>query len=273
MTRKEAIYDIKEILTKSNITDDSRLDDDYIGHLLDQKRAKEIRDTFKRQPVIEPIWLQDMGTVNLTPVNVAEDRNISFCECALSKAVIPPVVSIADPMGNIPDLGVYSIRSVCGKYEYFYKNVAQMGWLTHDSILSKFRYYTRVYNSIYLPNDIEKIRMLLILESPLDGYILENTYVTSGNLVVGITYLVTSGNVTHNSVVVFNGSTFVAANTTFTGSGKVKLDTQKRAMTNDDEYPMSSTMAEVVKMKIWTQDYGIEQQVIDDARNDSKDQS
>lgn len=260
-SKRELIFDIKMILEAGYITDESRLEEDYISYKIDQKRAKEIRDTFKRNPVIEPIWLQDYGIFSLTPVNKVEDRTISICDCKFSKAVLPTVVSITDNMSNISDLGTSSIRSATGENEFHYMNFQQLSMLHPDNILSKLRYYTKVGNSVYLTPEVNKARAVLILEKPLDGFVLDNTWVASGDLVSGIIYEVGSGNITYNAIRYFKGNTFTAnATTTFTGNGKVQFSNQKRAMTIDDEYPMSATMAEVVLTKIFTQDYGIEYQ-------------
>lgn len=272
MTRKELIWDVKMILEQATISDESRMEEDYIGYKIDQKRAKEIRDTFKRNPVIEPIWLQDYGIFTLTPVNKAEDRTVSICDCKFSKAVLPAVVSITDNMSNISDLGTTSIRSSTGEQEFHYMNFQQLSMLHPDSVLSKMRYYTKIGNAVYLTPEVFKARAVLILESPLDGYVLDNTYISSGSLVSGTVYEVGSGNILYNSVRYYKGQSFTAnATTTFTGTGKVQLYNQKRAMTNDDPYPMSATMAEVVLMKIFTQDYGIEAKRVSDIINNSQD--
>lgn len=274
-TRKEYIYDIIRLLTKAGITDESRLDKDHIGFLVDQRRAKEIRDTYKRNPVIETIWLQDYGITEFTPVNKAEDKAVSAINCKFSKAIIPPVVSINDPMSNTPDLGTYSIRSASGEHEFHYMNVQRMQYLHPDGIAIMFRYFTKIGNALYLTPEVKHARPLLILDSPLDGYVLDNSYINSGNLIVGVQYEVVSGNIIHNGTKYYKGGTqvFTAVNTTFTGTGKVQLVNQKRRMTNDDPYPMSYTMWEVVKMKILTQDFGIEQRVVADVTNDSQDQA
>jgi len=107
------------ILEACKITDDSRLNENYIGFKIDQKRAKEIRDTYKRNPVIEPIWLQDLGVCKTTPVNKIEDRAISICNCSFSKIVLPPIVSIVDNMSNQGNLGVHRLSSSDGSKEYF----------------------------------------------------------------------------------------------------------------------------------------------------------
>lgn len=273
MTRTELIFDCITILEAGNITDESRLDRDYIGYKIDQKRAKEIRDTYKRNPVIEPIWLQDYGIFTLSKVNKAEDRTISLCDCNFSKYVLPPVVMINDPLANVSDIGTFSIRSVNGDFEYQYMGVTKMNLLTSDNVLNNFSFYTKVGNAIYLTPEAQKARALLILERPLDGFVLDDSYVLSGNLVSGTLYEVASGAITYNAVIYHKAQTFTAnATSTFTGNGKVFLNNQKRQMTNDDEYPMSSTMAEVVLTKIWTIDFGIEAKQIADIREDKQDQ-
>ncbi len=270
MTRDALIFDAKTILEAAGITDESRLDEDYIGFKIDQKRAKEIRDTYNRTPIIEPVWRQDYGLFDLTPVNSAEDRSIISCDCKIAKAVLPPIVSFHDPMGNVPDLGV-SIRSACGKYDFNYMSLEKLNLIDENSIYSKFKYYTRVFNSIYLTTGPGKAKGIFVLENPLDGYVLDNTDYASGTLVNGTVYEVRNGNITYNGVRYQRGQTFTATSTTtFTGNGKVFVNNQKRRMTNSDEYPMSSTMAEVVLMKLFTQDYGIEASKVADIKNDSQ---
>lgn len=272
-SKREYIYDLKRILTRGGLTDESRLNNNHLGFLIDQRRAKEIRDSYKRNPVIEPIWLQDYGMVEFTPVTKEEDKSILACDCKFSKAVIPSVVSLMDPISNTSDLGVYSIRSSCGKFQFNQISADKLPLLHSDGIMSKFKYFTRVGNAIYLTPVVKKARIFLILDSPLDGYVLDNLYIPSGNLVVGTVYEVASGNITHNSVKYQIGQTFTAVSKVFTGLGKVQYNNQKRRMTIDDQYPMSHTMAEVVKMKILTQDFGFEATVVDDLKNDSQDDS
>lgn len=272
MTRNALIWDIKIILEAAGITDESRIDVDYVGFKLDQKRAKAIRDCYKRNPVIEPVWLQDYGIFSLTPVNKAEDRAVAICDCKFSKAVLPPIVSINDPMSNQADLGIHRISSACGRYEFHQLPISKLALVDPDSLYSKFRYFSRVFNSIYLTPETRNARAILILENPLDGYVLDDTDKASGSLVSGSVYEVRSGNVTYNGTKYYKGQTFTANSTsTFTGLGKVFLQSQKRQMTGDDEYPMSSTMAEEVLMKIFTEDYAIEAKRIADIKNDSQD--
>src|SRR3990172_3674224 len=194
-TKREYIYDLKRLLTRGNLTDETRLVNNHLGFLLDQRRAKEIRDSYKRNPVIEPIWIQDYGMVDLTPVHKAEDLSILSCGCKFSKGEIPSVVSLMDPISNTSDLGTYSIRSSCGSFVFNQISSSQIHLLHPDGIMGKIKYFTKVGNNIYLTPIVQKIRAFLILDSPLDGYVMDDLYILSGNLVVGIVYIVASGNV------------------------------------------------------------------------------
>lgn len=270
-SRLQYIYDVKRLLTKARVSDETRLNNNHLGFLLDERRAKEIRDTYKRNAVIEPVWLQDYGVFDLTPVQKAEDKGIAFSNCKYSKAEIPKVISLMDPISNTSDIGTYSIRSVSGEHQYNYMSADKTHLISQDSIMSKMRFFTKVGNMIYLAPEIRKARAILILDSPLDGYVLDNLDIPSGSLVVGTAYEVRDGSIVHNSITYQQGQSFTAATTTYTGSGKVQYVNQKRRMTNNDPYPMSHTMAEVVKMKIMTQDFGIDANVVADIKNDSID--
>jgi uncharacterized membrane protein YidH (DUF202 family) len=113
----------------------------------------------------------------------------------------------------------------------------------------------------------------LILESPLNGFVIDSEYVISGNLTVGTQYEVFDNQIIHNAVVYNPGQLFTAVATTYTGVGLVKYKNQKRQMTNDDEYPLSHTMMESIILKILTIDYKIEMAQINDIRNNSTDTS
>ena len=111
---------------------------------------------------------------------------------------------------------------------------------------------------------------MLILENPLDGFVFTTENVTA--LEVGVSYIVMSDQITHNSTIYNSGDTFTAVNTTFTGTGKVQYSNQKRPMRNSDPYPFSKSQMEIVIMKILTQEYGIEASRVAEIRNNSQDE-
>lgn len=277
MTRTEAVYNVINPLTKAGYTDDSRIDPDYVGFLIDKYRAKEIRDSYNRHPMIDPIWLQDYGVVDFTEVNYADDKTFTFLDCKLAKATLPPVVSFYNAMASMNNLGVFSVRAVSGKQEYFFKAYAKFLDVLQDlpanHPLSKFSYYTKIGNAIYAKgtgdNVPTKLRPILILEKPLDGYVLTTENVTS--LTIGTVYEVVEGQIIHNTIAYNKGDLFTAITKLFTGNGLVQYQNQKRRMTNTDPYPFSPAQMDIVVMKILTQEYGIEATKIADLRNDSQD--
>jgi len=281
-TRAEFIYDVITILTKANFTDDSRLEPDYIGYKLDEKRAKEIRDSYARTSLIDPVWLQDYGVFDTTEVNYADDKTFSYLDCKLAKATLPPTVSFNNGIASINNLGDYSIRSVSGKEEFFFRQHSKLIEILNDipesHPLRKFSYYTKVQNAHYFVagNGLDipkKARAILILESPLDGFVLTTENVTS--LTIGTQYQVMSGQITSDSVIYTVADapiTFTATATSFTGSGIVQFLNQKRPMTNDDPYPFSKSQMEICILKLLTQEYQIEAGKIAQIRNISQDE-
>lgn len=275
-TKREIIYDIITILKKGGYTDDNTLDEDYVGYKVDEKRAKEIRDSYNRNMIIDPMWLQDFGVTDVTETNFTDDKEFDGFACPIGKVTLPPVVSVEHRIAIAGNLGVHAIRNINARDEFYYKGFGQLmeiDKLSDQNVLKKYKYYTKIHNAIYLLPFIEKIRPILILERPLDGYVILTENIESGDLIVGASYTVQSGQILHNAVY-YNANSnavFVAAAKTFTGTGKVQFTNQKRAMTDEDEYPMSATMAEVVILKILTQEYKIEAQQIADIRNNSQD--
>ena len=276
MTLREIVFDLITILTKAGFTDDSRLDEDYLGYKANEKRAKAIRDSYRRNKFIDPVWLQDFGVFDLTEVNKADDKTFSEeCTCKISKATLPAIVSLLDGQSTHVDLGINSLRSVCGTKEYHFEGYNRLYTLLNlpeDNIALKFKYFTRVQNAIYVAPSVDKLRGIFILENPLDGFVRNTENILSGNLVTGTVYEVTEGQIVHNALGHNKGQTFTAVNANFTGSGKVQLVNQKRAMTDEDPYPVSFTMMEEIILKILTQEFNIEKGVIADIRNDSIDQ-
>ena len=279
MTRSEGVFDVITILTKASFTDDSRLDPDYIGYKIDEKRAKEIRDSYNRNQLIDPIWIQDYGVFDTTQVNYADDKTFTFFDCHLAKATLPATVSFNNGLAGINNLGDYSFRSISGTEEYFFKQNSKLMEILNDlpigHPLRKFAYYSRVGNARYFVSKNkevvpEKLRAMLILENPLDGFVLTTENVTT--LTVGTSYTVVFDQIIHNSVPYNIGDTFTAVSATFTGDGKVQYVNQKRAMTNNDPYPFSKSQMEVVILKLLTQEYGIEASRVAEIRNNSQDE-
>ncbi len=274
MTKAELIYDIITIATKAGYTDDNVLNETWVGYKVDEKRAKEIHDSYKRNFVIDPKWIQDFGVTDMTVVNYADDKSFGYLDCKLSKLTLPPVVYLNNNISAANNFGVHSIRSVNGREEFYYmphSKLMELFRLSEDHVNRKFKYFTQIGNSIYIPDGPDRVHPFLILERPLDGYVNNSENVMPGDLTVGQSYIVMDKMIVHNSIPYVKDQVFVAVNATFTGDGHIQYVNQKRSMTLEDEYPMSSTMAEVIILKILTQEFKLEMSMISDIRNDSKD--
>ena len=274
MTKQELIYDIITIATKANYTDDNKLDERWLGYKIDEKRAKEINESYKRNFAIDPSSIQDFGITDMTVINSADDKSFNYLDCKVSKLTLPPTVNIINNLSSANNLGVYSIRSVDSKQEFYYMpyaKLAEVYRLSENHPNRKFKYFTQIGNAIYIPYGPEKIHPFVILENPLDGYVLDTENIKTGNLIIGQSYIVMDKQVVHGGVYYITDQVFTAVDTLFEGEGHIQLVNQKRAMTEEDQYPMSSTMAEVVILKILTQELKLEMSMITDIRNDSKD--
>lgn len=275
MTRQEIVYDIITILKKAGYTDDDALDEDYIGYKIDEGRAKEIRDSYNRNPTIDPAWVQDYGVTDLTRINFADDKTLTHLQCDLSKVTLPPLVSFSNSMSNINNLGIVAMLSATGKTEFHYMPYSQMmmefNKLSDSNVYKKFQYYSVIGNSVYVLGKHEKLRPLLVLSRPLDGFVMSTENVLPGDLIIGTSYTVMNAQVVHNSIAYGVGSIFTAAVKTYTGPGTVQYTNQKRAMTNEDEYPFSNSQAQTVIIKLLTQEFRLQMAQITDIRNDSQD--
>lgn len=268
MSLKEIVSSIMLVLAKSKLSKDFRVNTRHIQFLVAQYRARGIREEYKRNIQIDPAWLQDFGTVQFTEINSADDKAIPYTSQNLSKLTIPPIVSLPN------DAGCYRVVGSSKQKQYYPITVERFFSLVEGSVRNKFAYFFRVGNAIYLNQLVDQGNVVLILDNPLDGYVIQTENVLSGNITVGDSFTVTNGQVIYNSIVYNANSIFIGIQniTTYSGTGTVQYTNQKRSMTIDDEYPMSLTLAEYIVMKILTQEFKIEPTEIGDIRNEGNDE-
>lgn len=272
ITKKGIIDDITILLTKFGRTDDSRLDDDYLSYKIDDVRAVLITDRYKENKEMDSSWLQDLGMVAFTKVNYADDSSVIGCDCPISKAFIPQILSLSLNNGN-QDLGLYNVLSSCGKTGYYPYELSKWRMLTPDTERSKFHYYSRVNNALYVNKVTDNLRIIAVLRNPTDGFVKSSLPVASGSIVSGTVYIVKYGQVVYNGVTYQPDETFTgtAATAFFTSIGKVYLDSQARAFVDTDPYPVSADMPRQIVIEILTKEFQIEKQSVIDMMNDSKD--
>lgn len=268
MTLRELRSDIMLIYERLKLSKDKRLLEKHCEFLIHKYRAAVINDDYKANRQIDPATLQDFGLVEFTKVHSSDDPAVPYGTNYFGKLTIPQVVTLPD------DRGVYRVASSSKMCEHYPLMPPMFFAVPEGSIAALSRYYTRINNAIYIDHYAKEGNVILILDNPMNGFVLLTEWVTSGNIKPGVSYTVQSGQV------VYNGSSYnintsfvgVAGITTFTGTGTLKHTIQKRAMTIDDNYPLSFKMAERVLVTMFYQEFKIEASQITDIRNDSQDQ-
>lgn len=272
-TKKKYIDDIKNILTDFSLTDESKLDDHYLSYKFDQYREDYIIKTYKQTGVIDRSWLTDLSLVRFHSVNMADDPNVTYCKCDISKAFVPKVVSLISPEGGNTDLGFYAIMSTCGTKSYYPKPINVWKDIAAEHIYSKLNFYDRIDTALYVNKKVTDLRMITILANPEDGYIISSEPIANGDLVAGQTYIVKYKQIFYDGVIYAANSTFTAQPgfTTFTGNGTIYLADQLTALSRTQPYPLNGDIAAQIVRDICVKEFQIAAGSIPDIRNDSQD--
>ncbi len=272
ITKKSIIDDIVILLTDFNQSDDSRLDDEYISYKIDEVRAQLIREQYKITNIIDNTWLQDLGLVTFHNVNFADDVTISCCECDISKAFIPQIVSLDNGSGN-QDLGL-NVLATCGKKKYYPYTLSIWKDIPTGHVRSLFNYYSRINTALYVNKDVDQLRIYGVLQNPEDAFIKNSAPIASGSISTGVVYLVKNAQIIYNSIAYAANTTFtgVIGVTTYTGSGTIYLNSQKQAFDDTDAYPVTGDMARAIVFEICAKEFKIEQAGLAiDTKNTSRD--
>lgn len=271
ITKKSIIDDIVILLTDFNQSDDSRLDDEYISYKIDEIRAQLIREQYKVTNVIDNTWVQDLGIIDFHEINFADDPNISCCECNISKAFIPQIISLENGNGN-QDLGLI-IMSSCGSKKYYPYPLSLWKDIPISHTRSLFNYFSRANTAVY-KNKLGKSRIMGVLQNPEDGFVKNSTPIASGSIATGTVYLVKGAQIIYNGNSYAVNATFtgVLGVTTYTGSGTIYLNSQAQAFVDTDAYPVTGDMARAIVVEICTKEFKIEQAgLAADVKNNSRD--
>lgn len=269
----EWIYDLKKLLTASNITDDIRHRDRYLAHKINTCRAKHIKQQYRATRTINPRWQQPFGLTNTTKVGSGDDPNISNESINMSKVTFPSVILFDDEkdLGSLRIAGSSKQRGIfpCGMEELF------LMIETDDERLKLYNFYYKSGNSYFIYPCVKQVSAELILENPLNGYRMRTEKIDSGDMTYNDTFIVVDGEIVYNGITYSIGDTFTTTTTgglSYTGPGKVKYNNQKRKMTYYDNYPMDVGMGNEVILDILVNDYNIERNQVTDVKNDMSDQ-
>jgi hypothetical protein len=275
ITRKQIVDSILILMTKFSRTDETRLDENYLAFLVEEARVTEIINEYNVTGVIDQNWLIDFGIIDLTKVNFADDPNVDFCSCDIMKAEIPSVMNLtALGEGNL-DLGL-KVISACGSTNYTMFPLERWRMIPKEHVRSKFYYYQRFGNIIYVNKLANSLRFYGIPETT-EGLIIKKTLpIDSGNLKNGYVYMVkgSTGIVTYDGVNYLPGQTFTANSVTAyaaTGDCKVYYNNFEYTMTDTDQYPVSAHLARQIVISVISTELNIERQQVTDVVNDSAD--
>lgn len=267
MNLRQYRSNIELIAERLKLSKDSRLSHRQIDFWVHQYRARGIREQFRRDQQISTAWVQDMGVMTVTQVNSGDDPLVTTTSKNLGKITLPQLVDLPE------DHAVYRIAKPSNLSVYHLVDFNYMMQLVPGSATSKFDYCARVSQAMYLSPCAAQVRPMLILENPMDGYVIQTEKVAQDALTIGESYTVYGTQVTHNSTAYNPGNTFTAVATTYTGNGYVKFTDLKRTMRDTDPYPMSLTLSNFVTMMIFTQEFQVEKQQVADIINDAQDQN
>ena len=273
MSTKKSITDFISLIAQRFLeTDDTRLSDRWISRAIDNCRAQLIVEKYRLTETVDFAWLSQPFYIDFYKINVADDPTMSFCNCDMMKTEIPPVISLTNYNASNQDVGIYALFSACGKYAYYPRPLQLLQNIPKENTLSKFKYYARYNTVIYATGLATKLRLSPILLYPEDGYAINSAPITSGNLVSGTVYIVKFGSIFYNSVTYYANDTFTATSTaTFTGVGKVYLNSQVTAFEETTDYPVGGDMEREIILEILTKEFQIEESMISELKNDNQD--
>lgn len=273
LSKKNLIDIIRNILTNFELSDEvQNTDQNIISYLIDQVRCQLIIADYNENGIVRQEWLTDLGQVDFHKINFADDPNITYCDCDISKGFVPKVISFTGEGGN-PDIGFKAIMSACGKNKYYPYALELWKDIPAEHPRSLFNYYSRIDTTMYVNKIVEKLRIICALETPEDGYIIQSEPVASGDLVAGTVYIVKYKQITYNFVTIPVNGTFIAQAglTTYSGAGTVYLQDQLQELTWTQPYPVSMDMARRIILEILTKEFKIAEGEIPDVLNNSED--
>ncbi len=272
ITKNRIVSILQNILTDFQISDETQSTDfNILSDLIDKVRAQMIVADYDENGIVRQEWLSDLGIVEFHRVNFPDDPNVTYCDCDISKAFVPKVISFTGEGGN-PDIGFKAIMSVCGKWKYYPKAIELWKDIPAEHPFSLFKFYSRIDTAMYVNKQVEGLRIIAVLETPEDGYIINSEPVTSGNLVAGTEYIVKYKQITYNFITIPINGTFIAQAglTTYAGTGTVYVADQLVQLSRNQPYPVSMNMARQIILELLTKEFRIAAGEIPDVLNDSE---
>lgn len=178
MNFEDLIYDVKMIYGTAK--DDSRLEISMLEDLLNNSRAKYIRETFLSSVTIDRQWVQSIGVKYGTKVNSGDNSEVAETSINFAKYSLPKVVNLTLPHNESINPAIFRISMISGQ-ERIYPTTMDLlvEMIRLNDIRTKvFKYFINAIESVYIwPCTILKAKFELILNNPLDaGIDIRNNY-------------------------------------------------------------------------------------------------
>lgn len=270
-TKKNIIDTIMNIVYKFRMPDEHSVDEDWLSAIIDDARAEAIRKVYAQTKTIDQTWLSDLGLVSFYKVNRADNPTL-ICPCDIGKTTVPQFITLDSVDGN-NDLGIFSLTSSCGKYQYTPRNMYRWANIPAESPLANFKYYWRINTQLYVSNTPDKLRLIGILHAPEDGFIMNSAPIASGDIQPGIEYIVKGGIVIYNGIAYNPNSSFAGGIVPVysTTNGLVYLKNQVKTYNETYPYPLSADLIRQIELDVLTKEFAITDNQVTDVRNDSVD--
>lgn len=261
---------------EGKLSKDFHLGERDLEQMIHEKGGNEKVRIFDKYGMVYQDWLQDMGATVVTQVSSTDDPNVPPSCLIMGKVKFPKLLNLQDNISQ-QNKAIARIATLAQQLQ-FYPVIPDRfyNFRAGDEELLE-RYYFMVGDYCYIYPYTSYIRPMLVLSNPMDGFVINNTFINSGDLIYANnyrsaeTYMVSEATITHDGVIYNSGDTFVAVRASFSGNGKVKLVNQKRKITIDDPYPMDNDMANNIFGRVLKEDFIIESQLPQDLKNDAED--
>jgi hypothetical protein len=254
MTGEEILYEIMTPPTGMDISYDHRLNEpDFVLHLINEYRAQFIERSFRDQGDLLGIWEQNYVVPRVDKVDTNEDVLLDL-EKDFGKFSLPRRIQFPQRNEGSQNKAITHIIDGTNKSRFF--PIRYEKWLSikkSSTEMNRFNYYFVIGDLVYLTKYTKTVSVRGIFADPFKAHIIDNVIKQSGSLIIGETYIVKNGSIVHNSTTYTAPQTFVAATTTYTGTGLVYLNSNYRLLTLKDPYPFKEGHVPLIKNMIWNE--------------------
>jgi hypothetical protein len=166
ITKKQIIYDIRNLAKGGGVTDDDRLSYRQVGDWVDQYRALLIRQDLEKKRSLSPFLVQDLGCVDMIVVDTAE-----CCEITSECDIMRTELKLPIPIELYAKDAITYIGSVNKKQGYEVSSVVASNWDSYNTYTSKVSKAYILNGYVYITNEsfLDTISIRGIFANPTDA--------------------------------------------------------------------------------------------------------